>query len=279
MALSIVTNTSSLNAQRQLSKTQNALGANLARLSSGLRVNSAADDAAGLAISEKFKAQIRGLGQAERNSMDGISLIQTAEGAMNEVSGLLNRMRELAVQSANGTLGTTERGFLNDEFGKLRSEIDRIAEVTEFNGISVLDGSSSGITFQVGYDNSTNDQITVTLTDTHASQLGETSTTVNDLDITSVTGSQEAMAILDAAIDDVSSGRSTLGSTQNRLQTTITNLATARENIAAANSRIRDVDVAAETALLTRNSILQQAGVSVLAQANQAPQIALGLLT
>ena len=278
MALTILTNTGSLNAQRNLARTQRSLNGNLSRLSSGLRINTAADDSAGLAISENFRAQIRGLAQAERNSMDGVSMIQTAEGAMNEVSGILTRMRELSVQSANGTLGTQERNFLQDEFSTLRSEIDRIAEVTEFNGISLLDGSASTATFQVGIDNSTNDQISVDLLNVSSSTLGASGTQIEDLSISTVSGSQNALSILDEAINDVSAGRADLGAAQNRLNVTITNLASARENISAANSRIRDVDVASETAALTRNSILMQAGVSVLAQANQSPQLALSLL-
>jgi flagellin len=277
MALTIQTNVASLGAQRQLNKTQHQQGVSLSRLSSGLRINSAADDAAGLAISEKMRAQVRGLAQAERNAMDGVSLIQTAEGAMNEVSGILTRMRELSVQSANGTLGSTERGFLNDEFSALRSEIDRIAKVTEFNGASLLEGSSTHVTFQVGTNNSTDDQIQVTLTNMQTSQLGGT-TALSSLSISSVSGAQSAMTAIDSAISDVSSGRAKLGATQNRLQVTVTNLSSARENISAANSRIRDTDVAEESAALTRNSILMQAGVSILAQANQMPSMALSLL-
>lgn len=277
MGFSIVTNTASLNAQRNLGRTQQALSANLGRLSSGLRINAAADDAAGLAISERLRAQIRGLQQAERNAMDGVSLIQTAEGAMNEISGILTRMSELSVQAANGTLSATDRSFLQDEFAALRSEIDRIAEVTEFNGRSLLDGSSTQVTFQVGIDDSVNDRISVTLTDVHASQLGST-TAVSALNISTVTGARQAMTTLDEAINDISSGRATLGAAQNRLQVTIANLGSARENAAAANSRIRDVDVAEETASMTRNSILMQAGISVLAQANQMPALALSLL-
>ncbi len=278
MPMSINTNPASLGAQRQLAKTQRSLGQNLARLSSGLRINSAADDSAGLAISENFRAQIRSLGQAERNSMDGVSLIQTAEGAMNEVSGILTRMRELSVQSANGTLATSERTYIQEEFSTLREEIDRISDVTEFNGIKLLDGSSSTATFQVGMDNTTNDQISVNLTNVSSSALGASGTGVDDISVSTVSGAQEAMAVLDDAINDISSGRSKLGAAQNRLNVTVTNLASARENISAANSRIRDVDIAEESAALTRNSILTQAGVSVLAQANQQPQLALSLI-
>lgn len=277
MGFSIVSNPASMGAQRQLAQTQRSLGTSLGRLSSGLRINSAADDAAGLAISENLRAQIRGLGQAERNAMDGISAVQTAEGSMNEISGIMTRMRELSVQSGNGTLGTTERGFLQQEFAALTSEIDRIAEVTEFNGIALTDGSTTQLTFQVGINDSGNDRITVSMTDVHASQLG-TTTSISALDISTVTGAREAMTTIDEAINDVSSARATLGASQNRLQVTVTNLASARENLSAANSRIRDVDVAEETAALTRNSILMQAGVSVLSQANQLPSMALALL-
>lgn len=278
MTFSIMTNVASLNAQRHLNHTSQKLGESMSKLASGLRINKSADDAAGLAISERFRAQIRGLAQAQRNSMDAISLIQTAEGAMNEVSSILTRMRELAVQSANGTLGSSERGYIDLEFTALSTEIDRIAEVTEFNGSNVLDGTTSGVTFQVGIQNSSNDQITVSLTDVHTSQLGGAATAISALDLTTVSGSQAAMDVIDEAIDDISTARATFGATQNRLQTTITNLATARENISAANSRIRDTDVAEETANLTRANILTQAGLSILTQANQQPQLALQLL-
>ncbi|MGE0791463.1 MAG: flagellin [Sandaracinaceae bacterium] len=284
MAITVNTNVSSINAQRNLAKTQGALAGNLGRLSTGLRINTAADDAAGLAISEKLQSQIRSLSQAERNANDGVSLLQTAEGAMNEGSGILTRMRELAVQSANGTLGTEERGFLNDEVGALRDELDRIANVTEFNGTKLLSGGSTGSTFsfQVGVGATTNDRISATLKGISSSDLGQiTGGSVSSLagiDISSVTGAQNALAVIDQAISDVSSRRATVGTTQNRLNVTIANLGSARENLSAANSRIRDVDVASETAAMTRNNILMQAGVSVLAQANQAPSVALALL-
>lgn len=277
MGMTILTNTASLGAQRHLNRTQGALSGNFGRLSSGLRINSAADDAAGLGISERLKSQIRSMQQAERNTMDGVSLIQTAEGAMNELSGIMTRMRELSVQSANGTLGSTERGYLQTELSQLRDEVDRIAEVTEFNGTKLADGSNTSITFQVGIGATTSDRISVTLTDMHASALG-TTTSIGALDISTVTGAQTALAAIDEAIDGISTARSTLGAVQNRLQVTTANLGSARENLSAANSRIRDVDVAEETASMTRNSILMQAGVSVLAQANQLPSMALALL-
>lgn len=291
MAISIQTNVSSLNAQRNLNRTQNSLAGNLGRLSSGLRINTAADDAAGLGISENLKSQIRSLGQAERNAQDGVSMLQTAEGALNEISGILTRMRELSVQSANGTLGSTERGYLNDEFTALNSEINRIADVTEFNGQNLIDGSLSGtgneLSLQVGVEAASSNQLTQSIGDTHTSQLGlnaassggvAAAASINAVDISSVSGAKAALNTIDQAISDVSSTRSDLGSIQNRLQITISNLSSARENLSAANSRIRDVDIASETASLTRNNILQQAGISVLAQANQTPAVALALL-
>jgi len=279
MAISIVTNPASLNAQRNLNKTQGTMGRSLARLSSGLRINGASDDAAGLAISEKLKSQTRSIAQAERNANDAVSMLQTAEGAMNETSGLLIRMRELSVQSANDTVGSTERSFIQSELSDLRDEVNRIAEVTEFNGTKLIDGTASSVTFQVGIQNTTNDRISVSVNDMHATALGTGATTrLSGLDISTITGAQTALDVLDAAITDVSAGRAEIGAVQNRLQVTIANLGTARENLSAANSRIRDVDVASESAELTKNNILMQAGVSVLAQANQQPSLALSLL-
>lgn len=280
MAMSIVTNVGSLNAQRNLSKTGGALQKSLAQLSSGLRINRASDDAAGLAISENLKAQIRSLGQAERNANDGISLLQTAEGAMNEVQGIMGRMRELAVQASSDTVSDTERGYAQQEFSALMSEVDRIANVTEYNGTTLLDGSATGIEFQVGINDTANDRISVDIADMTTATLGTGGggAALSTLDISTKAGAQAALDVVDAAIEDVSSGRADIGAVENRLQITTSNLASARENLSAANSRIRDADVASATAELTRNTILQQAGVSVLAQANQAPQLALSLL-
>lgn len=284
MAITVNTNVTSLNAQRNLGRTQKSLQGNLGRLSTGLRINTASDDAAGLAISEKLQSQIRSMSQAERNANDGVSLLQTAEGAMNEVSGVLTRMRELAVQSANGTLGATERGFLNDEVTALSSELDRIAEVTEFNGAKLLSGGTTGtsFSFQVGTGATTNDRISSTIKGTKAADLGIVTggavSSLAGIDISTATGAQNALSVIDQAITDVSSRRADIGSVQNRLNVTVANLGSARENLSAANSRIRDVDVASESAAMTRNNILMQAGVSVLAQANQAPQVALALL-
>ena len=279
MAISIVTNVGSLNAQRNLNRTQTSQARNLARLSSGLRINQASDDAAGLAISEKLSSQVRSLSQAQRNANDAVSLLQTAEGAMNETSGLLIRMRELSVQSANDTVGSTERQFLQNELGDLRDEVNRIAEVTEFNGTKLINGSATSLTFQVGINNSTNDRITVGINDMHAAALGtSTAASLGSVNINTITGAQNALSVLDDAITDVSAGRAELGAVQNRMSVSIQNLATAGENLAAANSRIRDADIAQESAALTKNSILMQAGVSVLAQANQQPALALSLL-
>lgn len=280
MALSIVTNVSSLNAQRNLMGTQSALDTSLGRLSSGLRINRAGDDAAGLAISENLKAQIRSLGQAERNANDGVSLLQTAEGAMNEISGIMTRMRELAMQSSTDTVSDVERAFVQAEFDALVTEIDRIADVTEFNGFNLLDGSSTAIDFQVGIHNTANDRITGAIDDMHASVLGTSGggPALSAQSVATKTGAQNALAVIDQAIIDTSDGRADIGALENRLQVTIANLASARQNLSAANSRIRDTDVAEESANMTRQNILMQAGVSVLSQANQIPSLALSLL-
>ncbi len=272
--LTVNTNLAALEAQTNFNRANAALSENYSKLSSGLRVRSAADDAAGLAISESFKAKIRSLEQARRNANDGVSLIQVADGALKEVSSMLGRMRELAVQARNGTLNDDQRKYLNDEFSELRAEIDRVVATTEFNGVQLIDGSQAGgITFQVGAGNTTNDTITVSILTSTSTALG-----FNGDTISTFAGAGTAIANLDSAIKDISSRRATLGATQNRLQVTMSNLETYRTNLAAANSRIVDVDVAAETADMTRNNILVQAGAAMLAQANQAPQVALNLL-
>ena len=280
MVMSLVTNVGSLNAQRNLAKSGGALQRNLAQLSSGLRINRAGDDAAGLAISENLKSQIRSLGQAQRNANDGISLLQTAEGAMNEVSGIMTRMRELAVQTSSDTLSDTERGFAQQEFAALISEIDRIANVTEFNGTSLIDGSATALEFQVGIHDTANDRISVSIADMTSATLGTGAGAValSTAAVDTKANAQSALDIIDDAIEDVSSGRADVGAVENRLQVTVSNLGSARENLSAANSRIRDADIAEATAALTRNTILQQAGASVLAQANQTPQLALSLI-
>lgn len=275
MAYSMLTNVSSLGAQRNLSKTTDKLANSIERLSSGMRINKSADDAAGLAISAKMGAHIRGLAQSQRNANDAVSLIQTAEGALNEISGLLTRMRELSVQAATGgTLTTSDRSALNQEFQALESEIDRIVNVTKYNGSNLLNGAlSGGVSFQVGILNSSNDRIAVTISTALSSSLGTSTSS-----LTTATHAQLAITTVDSAIDKVSSRRNNLGAAQNRLAVTISNLGSIHENLSAANSRIRDVDVAAETANLSRNQILMQAGVSVLAQANTMPGLALSLL-
>ncbi len=274
MAVSILTNTSSLTAQGNLSRTQGALSKSISHLSSGLRIENASDDAAGLAISEDFKASIRSLDQARRNANDGVSLIQTADGALKEASGLLTRMRELSVQSRNGTVNTAQRGYLNDEFGQLRSELDRIVNTTEFNGVSLLDGDqATGLSFQVGTGTSNDDRLTVSIATSSASALGVASSTIS-----STSGADAAITALDTAIEGISTRRAGLGAMQNRLATTMSNLETYSSNLSAANSRIVDVDVAEETANLTKNQILMQAGSAMLAQANQGPSMALRLI-
>ena len=274
MGLRVNSNIASLNAQRSLSTTTDRLQANYRRLSTGLRISTASDDAAGLAISERFRAQIRSTNQAIRNAQDGISLTQTGEGALNEVSSILIRMRELSIQASNGTVSDADRATLNQEFGDLINEIDRIAQSTTFNGVKLLDGTGSTLTFQVGTGTTTGiDTIQLSTSDTLALTLG-----LSALDIGSGGTPTTAVSQLDDAINAVSRVRGQFGAAQNRLSTTIANLQIQSENLSAAESRIRDVDVAVETSALTRNSILQQAAISILAQANTQPQAALTLL-
>ena len=274
MGLRINTNVSSLNAQRSLSRATEALNTSFRRLSTGQRVATAADDAAGLAISERLRARIRSTEQASRNAQDGISLVQTAEGAMQESNSMLIRMRELAVQANNGTMSVADRDTLQAEFAALVQEIDRVASATNFNTINLLDGSVASLTLQVGADTTAGvDTLTVSLTSVSTTTLGLTA-----LNIGSTGSSSVAIAAIDTAINSVSQGRGNLGAVQNRLLGLISNLGVSVENLSAAESRIRDVDVAAETAALTRNTIIQQAAISILAQANSQPQSALALL-
>jgi flagellin len=264
-----------MTAQRNLSVSSGRLQGNFSRLASGLRIATAADDAAGLAISERMRSQIKSYTVAGRNAMDGVSLAQTAEGALGEVSGILTRMRELTMQSANGTLSSSDRATLDNEFDQLKDEVDRIANTTVFNGINLLDGSAStGIPIQVGIGNSlTNDVINVTLDSTSTSQLS-----IATADLNTITAAQSALASIDSAIGAVNDARGVLGAQQNRMQSSLRSIQVQRENLSASESRIRDVDVAMETADLTRNSIMQQAATSILQQANVQPQIALSLL-
>ena len=273
MGIRINTNIASLNSQRHLYNSTTAFNKSMEKLSSGLRINRAADDAAGLAISEGLKSDIRALGQASRNASDGISMVQTAEGALNEVSNIMLRMKELAEQSLNGTLSDTERGYLNDEFTALSAEIDRIAQSTEFNGTSLLDSSGGSVSIQVGIETNAYDSIAVDLsTNRDATTLGLVAgidTTVN---------ATTAMGQIDTAIETIGSARSSFGAVQNRLESSIRNINNQSENLSAANSRIRDVDIASETSTMTSFQILQQAGVSMLAQANMSTSLAMTLL-
>ena len=270
MALTVNTNLASIQAQRSLSRLTDQLGQSFRRLSTGLRITSAADDAAGLAISERLRAQVRSLDQARRNANDGISMVQTAEGALDESGNLLIRLRELAVQASNGSVSPADRDTLQQEFGDLVDEIDRIAQSTEFNDIKLLDGTQASVTFHVGIGTTAGvDSLTVDLDSARAADLG-----IDALDIGS---SGDPSAAIDA-IDGVSGLRGRLGATQNRLGSTIANLAVQSENLTAAESRIRDVDVAYETAQLTKLQIMQQAAISVLGQTNALPQAALRLL-
>lgn len=273
MGLRVNTNLYSLTAQRHLADVSSRLAGNYARLSSGLRIAVAADDAAGLGISERMRAQIRSLNQAGRNASDGISLVQTAEGSLSEVNANLTRMRELAIQSSNGTLNTGDRATLNDEFAALIDEIDRVATQTDFNGTQLFDGSVTSVAIQVGTESG--ETISITMEDMTETGLGLDGGT---FDLTTVSNASAALATIDTAIDSVNSFRGSLGAVQNRLNSTVRSIAATSENLSGAESRIRDVDIARETADLTRNAILQQAAVSVLAQANVQPQLALSLL-
>lgn len=306
MGLRIQTNVQSLNSQRNLVTSTEANNSSMEKLASGYRINKAADDAAGLAISEKLKADIRGLNMAKRNASDGVSLVQTAEGGLSEVGNILSRLRELAVQSSSDTIGNTERGFLNKEYSSLKDEIDRITNATEYNGTRLLVGNQESLDpslvnrsnsypleIQVGKDyfggvdekgqaNPVNVirielQNLNTNTDSNGLNLGR-STEDGGTRVDSKESAQQSIETLDSAIQKVAEYRSYLGAIQSRLGSTINNLSVQSENFAAANSRIRDTDFADETAKLTQSNILKQAGVAVLSQANQSPQAALRLL-
>jgi len=278
MGLRIATNVSSLTSQRHLRETRELLDRSLERLSSGYRINRAGDDAAGLAISEKLRAKIRGLVQAQRNSSDGISLIQVAEGGLNEVQNILVRLRELGVQASSDTIGSRERKFLDLEYQSLKEEVDRIANSTEFNGSVLLDGTGGSLDFQVntggenllGVDRISFDAFRL---DVNVDKLG-----LEDANVGSKIDAQRSLTTLDKAIEDVSGTRAELGAIENRLSSTIRNLGISVENLSAARSRIKDVDIAEETAEMTKHNILMQAGTSVLTQANNIPKLALALL-
>ena len=272
MGLRINTNVSSLNTQRHLGQASVRLGKSMEKLASGLRINRAGDDAAGLAISEVLKGEVRTLDQAARNAADGISLVQTAEGALDEVAKILVRMKELAVQSRNGTLSDTDRSYLNTEYYTLTAEINRISWGTTFNGVQLLDGTSGNVKIQVGTNTQAYDSVTIDLS--------------NDVDsvalplmaeISNYNWAGQAIREVDLAVGRVSEVRGHFGAVQNRLEASIRNIQLTSENLSAANSRIRDVDVASETSSLASFQILQQAGVSILGQANQVPQLAFSL--
>jgi len=276
MGLRISTNVQSMVSQRSLNTSLEKQGNSFSKLSSGQRITKSGDDAAGLAISEKLKANVRSIQQANRNAQDGISLIQTAEGGMNEVGNILSRLRELSVQAASDTMGAVERSFTDKEFQALKSEIERIAQVTKFNGTNLLNGKGTVLEFQVGVDNSPeNDRLSYATqgTDVTLGRLGLTETGAMTKEI-----AQENLAKIDSAILTVNENRAGLGALQNRLGATVQNLGVQAENLSAANSRIRDVDMAGETSELTKQSILAQAGTAVLSQANSAPNLALKLL-
>jgi flagellin len=262
----INTNVMSLNAQRNLNASQNSLATSLQRLSSGLRVNSAKDDAAGIAIGERMNAQVRGMTVAIRNANDGISLAQTAESALGTVSDALQRMRELAVQSANATNGTGDRANLNAEYQQLSSEITRIASQTKFNGKAILDADAGAFDFQVGADVGQ----TLTITTTAATTVAG--------DLTTAANANTAITAIDTKLDAINTDRATYGAAQSRMGYAVQNLESARENQAASRSRIMDADFAMETANMTKNQILQQAGTAMLAQANAIPNNVLSLL-
>lgn len=276
MGFRVTTNLAAINAQRNLVGSQRQMSKSMSQLASGSRINIAADDAAGLAISENMKAQIRSARQANRNANDGISLVQTAEGGLNEISNITVRLRELGIQAASDTVGETERGFLNKEVQQLKEEMQRISSVTTWGPNKLLDGSTQQFDFQVGmFNNESEDRISFNAQENVATldALG-----LSNVDYTTKEGAQTALALLDTAQSTVNGIRANLGALQNRLTSTVDNLAVTEENLSAANSRIRDTDVAEASSEMTRNSILLQASTSTLAQANTSNQMALKLL-
>ena len=276
MGMRVSTNMAAINAQRNLVGSQRALSKSMGQLSSGSRINISADDAAGLAISERLKASIRSARQANRNANDGISLVQTAEGGLNEIGNIVTRLRELGIQAASDTVGNVERGFADKEVQQLKSEVQRISLSTKWGSTNLLDGSTPKFDFQVGlYNNGEEDRITFNASENNA-QLD--SLGLSDLDYTSKEGAQTALSKLDSAQNSVNGMRASLGALQNRLTSTVDNLGVMEENMSASNSRIRDTDVAMASSEMTRNNILLQAGTATLAQANQVNQLALKLI-
>ena len=279
MPTTINTNMASLSAQRALQSTDSSLGTSMKRLSTGLRINSAKDDSAGLAIAERMTSQVRGMTVASRNANDAISLAQTAEGALGKVGESLQRMRELAVQSANSTNETADRINLDEEYTALATEVSRVLEGTKFNGKSLLNGDNTEMAFQIGASTVDGiDRITVGLDDITEGAGMKAAITGTDAGISSMAAAMKTISNLDAAIDEVTSARSNLGSVQNRFESVVANLATTQENITAARGRITDADFAVESANLSRAQVLSQAGNTMLAQANQQPQQVLSLL-
>lgn len=279
MALNIQTNVAALDGSRSVTRNQKALQGSFTKLSSGFRVNSAADDAAGLAISESMKSQIRSYTVAERNAADGISMAQTAEGALGEVHDVLGRMRELSMQASNGSLGSTDRDYIQTEFASLQQEITRIQDSTKFNGTALIArgtaGAATAITFQVGLNNSTSDQISVSFGGLDLGSVAGATTLVTGTDGSAALAS---LSVIDQAIGTVSGARSNFGASMNKLEVATNNIQTMRINISSANSRIRDVDVAEESSKMAKNQVLTQASISILAQANQLPQLAFSLI-
>lgn len=276
MGMRVTTNLAAINAQRNLIGSQRSINKSMAQLASGSRINIAADDAAGLAISERLKAGIRSARQANRNANDGISMVQTAEGGLNEIGNIVTRLRELGIQAASDTVGETERGFLNKEVDQLKSEIQRITQTTSWGKTKLLDGSTPSFDFQVGiYNDAEGDRITF---DSSSNNSSLDSLGLAGLDYTTKEGAQEGLSALDQAQTQVNGYRANLGALQNRLVSTVDNLGVYEENMSAANSRIRDTDVAQASSEMVRNNILLQAGTSTLAQANQANQLALKLI-
>lgn len=276
MGMRVTTNLSAINAQRNLVGSQRSINKSMAQLASGSRINIAADDAAGLAISERLKASIRSARQANRNANDGISMVQTAEGGLNEIGNIVTRLRELGIQAASDTVGGVERGFLDKEVQQLKSEIQRISTSTKWGTTNLLDGSTPAFDFQVGiYNNAEEDRITFASSENNA-QLDALG--LAGLDYTSKEGAQEALTLLDTAQNSINGSRANLGALQNRLTSTVDNLGVLEENMSAANSRIRDTDVAMASSEMVRNNILLQAGTSTLSQANQVNQLALKLI-
>ena len=277
MSLVISTNQSSINAQRNLVSTGRDLNQSIERLSSGLKVNSASDDAAGMAVTINLRAQIRGFEQAIENANDGIAILQTTEGSYNSISDILIRMRELAVQSANDTLTNKERGYLDTEFEDLTAEITRIANVAEYNGVPLLTGTAGdgngNMVFQVGTRNTLNDQIQINLGAQDSNTLA-----ITPLDITTLGTAQGAITAIDSALDVLADDRAILGSKINEMTAAVDNLAVTVENLSTANSQIRDADISRESAAFTKNNVLMQSGVSMLSQANSVPQMALKLI-